>query len=188
MEKLQDRIKQFALVALAIIVSCALWFALTSLRGRQQDHCQRTDCRTGIGYIAHDPYCLVDPVCAAPYYDARHAKPAHWQGMAWLHGDSLDGWGLRVLSPFNYALFVLSVSAIASVAVQKIPSRSVRKLMISGLATLLLLEILRWYLIILSYDALLYWLSPPFLGQMGLVSLVPTLLLWRSCAKASESR
>lgn len=141
-----------SLTALATFVAL---FGLSSLRSELLASCRVPDaCSTAIQYFEHDPYCVIDPVCASPFYEDDWSGMApRWQGLAWLQDELLiKEHGLEALAVPNYVLFMLfSCLAVAAVA-WKVSRPHARTILLTAIFSWVVLEILRWFAVISSVD------------------------------------
>ena len=143
--------KSIRKTALAVVLATLVgWCSFIYLRSNVSNNCvvaqllPSTSCEPA-RIIAQDWYCLIDPICASPFYhaDLNNMAPK-WQGSAtYLADPSLGAHdGYRSFGLINFALFATAVAGLALILKT---SRNRHLLRVSvGLFMWTLLEWVRW--------------------------------------------
>ena len=107
-----DRVdlKAVARYVVIIILTSSLWLAVLMGRDALLKPCELS-CVTFMDYVAHDPYCMVDPVCVSPLHSQHRnilnkGRVSQWDGVIQDGNAGMYGTGLHALAIPNYIIFL----------------------------------------------------------------------------------
>lgn len=184
MHEPRKAVGSFLLYVAAVIATTLIWFGVMDFRATQYADwtgpCQNAN-RTLSQCARHDPYCVVDPACMSPFYKPTYTRRGitpqfmpHWQGLYWLGEAGTYGTGPNMLAIPNYALFMLLLCITVVVVEWRTSRPGIRRILVTGVTTWLVLEVLRWFTVISSVDPTV----PFFNWELITVLSLSLLILW----------
>ncbi len=176
-------ITPFLLVA---ILSTAGWTAFLGLRGALLWPCQ-VSCTTLSDYMTYNPFCVIDPTCISPLYEATKSGSQDWVGLQAPQlslGQHLPP-GTRALALPNYILFMLVAMFVAVVIVKKSSSSRTRRLGLAALLFWCTCEIAWWFIRAASADPVL---DTALVAEACAVYVVSISILGLTVRRASMSQ
>lgn len=169
-----------SLYTLVVLFVAGAWVGLLALRGTLVESCNG-NCQTFATYVRHDPYCAIDPACISPFYapvrtsaETSPQSTPRWQGLAWLAGSGTYDTGLHMLAVPNYIFFMVLLGTVTTIVEWRVANPTSRGLLLAGVTTWLLLDVMRWFAEVANVDP-----TVPFLNWELVITLtISLLMLW----------